>query len=384
MIGLASSIFQMGSTFAKMGTLVFATAMMDIIRLTLLPWEKYDPSKSVGNMRTAVIGLEEMFGLQSSQNKTIGGSIVGGITDLLSLGSGLLKMGDTMVKMGTLLIATGAMEKIKENLNVWEKYDPDNSISNIRKAISGLTDVFGLQKEVEEKTEGGFLGKVGNFFKKAADVVTTPVRMVGNLVSAAEGLTEGGKTFAKLSSLVTGSASMLSIKSAIEPWNDFDSSKSITNIKKTINGLATGFGVNNVGYLSSISLPLSNTIKSINKLDLDKASTMIDLFKSFRYIGIKPFDKFTVAVEKFSESCKELIVSLNDFNKSSQSNSNVESTSIESTNSNSTSVTNTQELAEAIASAIKNLNVNVRTDISDVRLVVNNESGRRVVLTLDN
>ena len=384
LIGLASSIFQMGSTFAKMGTLVFATAMMDIIRLTLIPWEKYDSSKAVGNMRTAVIGLEEMFGLQSSQNKTIGGSIVGGITDLLSLGSGLLKMGDTMVKMGTLLIATGAMEKIKENLNVWEKYDPDNSISNIRKAISGLTDVFGLQKEVEEKTEGGFLGKVGNFFKKAADVVTTPVRMVGNLVSAAEGLTEGGKTFAKLSSLVTGSASMLSIKSAIEPWNDFDSSKSITNIKKTINGLAVGFGANNVGYLSLISLPLSNTIRSINKLDLDKASTMIDLFKSFRYIGIKPFDKFTVAVEKFSESCKELIVSLNDFNKSSQSDSNVESTSIESTNSNNTSITNTQELAEAIASAIKNLNVNVRTDISDVRLVVNNESGRRVVLTLDN
>ena len=325
-----------------------------------------------------------MFGLQSSQNKTIGGSIVGGITDLLSLGSGLLKMGDTMVKMGTLLIATGAMEKIKENLVTWENYNPDNSIANIRSAISGLTDVFGLHKEVEEKTDGGFLGKVGNFFKKAADVVTTPVRMVGNLVSAAEGLTEGGKTFAKLSSLVTGSASMLSIKSAIEPWNDFDSSKSITNIKKTINGLAAGFGANNVGYLSLISLPLSNTIRSINKLDLDKASTMIDLFKSFRYIGIKPFDKFTVAVEKFSESCKELIVSLNDFNKSSQSNSNVESTSIESTNSNNTSVTNTQELAEAIASAIKNLNVNVRTDISDVRLVVNNESGRRVVLTLDN
>ena len=383
-LGLGSSLLQMGSTFAKMGTLVLATAMMDIIRLTLLPWEKYDPSKSVGNMRTAVIGLEEMFGLQSSQNKTIGGSIVGGITDLLSLGSGLLKMGDTMVKMGTLLIATGAMEKIKENLNVWEKYDPDNSITNIRKAISGLTDVFGLHKEVEEKTDGGFLGKVGNFFKKAADVVTTPVRMVGNLVSVAEGLTEGGKTFAKLSSLVTGSASMLSIKSAIEPWNDFDSSKSITNIKKTINGLSVGFGANNVGYLSLISLPLSNTIRSINKLDLDKASTMIDLFKSFRYIGIKPFDKFTVAVEKFSESCKELIVSLNDFNKSSQSDSNVESTSIESTNSNNTSITNTQELAEAIASAIKNLNVNVRTDISDVRLVVNNESGRRVVLTLDN
>ena len=386
LIGLASSIFQMGSIFVKMGTLVFATAMMDVIRLTLIPWEEYDPSKSVGNMRKAITGLEELFGLQSSQNETIGGSIVGGITDLLSIGFGLIKMGDIMIKMGTLLIATGAMEKIRENLATWEEYNPDNSIANIRKAISGLTDVFGLHKEVEEKTEGGILSKVGNFFRKAADVVTTPFRMAGNLVSAAEELSEGRKEFAKLSSLVTGSASMLSIKSAIEPWNNFDSSKSIANIKKTINGLSVGFGVNNVGYLSSISLPLQNTISSINKLDLDKASTMIDLFKSFKYIGIKPFDKFTVAVEKFSESCKELIVSLNDFNKTSQSNSNVESTSIESinTNSNNTSITNTQELAEAIASAIKHLNVNVRTDISDVRLVVNNESGRRVVLTLDN
>ena len=386
LLALGSSFLQMGSTFVRIGTLVLATAMMDIIRLTLIPWEEYDPSKSVGNMRKAITGLEELFGLQSSQNKTIGGSIVGGITDLLSIGFGLIKMGDIMVKMGTLLIATGAMEKIRENLATWEEYNPDNSIANIRKAISGLTDVFGLHKEVEEKTEGGILSKVGNFFRKAADVVTTPFRMAGNLVSAAEGLTEGGKVFAKLSSLVTGSASMLSIKSAIEPWNNFDSSKSIANIKKTIIGLSVGFGVNNVGYLSSISLPLQNTISSINKLDLDKASTMIDLFKSFKYIGIKPFDKFTVAVEKFSESCKELIVSLNDFNKTSQSNSNVESTSIESinTNSNNTSITNTQELAEAIASAIKHLNVNVRTDISDVRLVVNNESGRRVVLTLDN
>ena len=386
LIGLASSIFQMGSTFARMGTLVFATAMMDIIRLTLLPWEKYDSSKSVGNMRTAVTGLEEMFGLQSSQNKTIGGSIVHGVTDLLSLGAGLIGMGDTMVKMGTLLIATGAMEKIKENLVTWENYNPDNSITNIRTAISGLTDVFGLHKEVEEKTESGFLGKVGNFFKKAADVVTAPVRMVGNLVHAAEGLTESGKTFAKISALVTGSASMLSIKSAIEPWSDFNPSKSITNIKSTINGLAVGFGVKNVGYLSSISSPLKNTISSINKLDLDKASTMIDLFKSFKSIGIKPFDKFTVAVEKFSESCKELIVSLNDFNKSSQLNSNVESSSIESTNTNNnnTNITNTQDLANAIAEAIKALPINVHTDISDVRLVVNGESGRKVILTLDN
>ena len=304
LIALGSSFLQMGSTFFKIGTLVLATAMMDVIRLTLIPWEEYDPSKSVGNMRKAITGLEELFGLQSSQNKTIGGSIVGGITDLLCIGFGLIKMGDIMIKMGTLLIATGAMEKIRENLATWEEYNPDNSIANIRKAISGLTDVFGLHKEVEEKTEGGILSKVGNFFRKAADVVTTPFRMAGNLVSAAEGLTEGGKAFAKLSSLVTGSASMLSIKSAIEPWNNFDSSKSIANIKKTIIGLSVGFGVNNVGYLSSISLPLQNTISSINKLDLDKASTMIDLFKSFKYIGIKPFDKFTVAVEKFSESCR--------------------------------------------------------------------------------
>ena len=111
---------------------------------------------------------------------------------------------------------------------------------------------------------------------------------------------------------------------------------------------------------------------------------MLNLFKSFSRIGIRPFDRFTKAVYKFSDSCNDLIEALDNFELISNNTVTTNENGETAVSSGSVSINNSQELAEAIASAIKNLNVNVRTDISDVRLVVNNESGRRVVLTLDN
>ena len=47
-------------------------------------------------------------------------------------------------------------------------------------------------------------------------------------------------------------------------------------------------------------------------------------------------------------------------------------------------INNTQALAEAFAEAIKKLPINIETSISDIRLVVNGEAGRRVIVSLDN
>ena len=111
---------------------------------------------------------------------------------------------------------------------------------------------------------------------------------------------------------------------------------------------------------------------------------MLNLFKSFSRIGIKPFDRFTKAVYKFSDSCNDLIEALDNFepisNNTVTTNENGETT----ISSGSVSITNSQDLAKAIAEAIKSLPINVQTDISDVRLVVNNETGRRIILSLDN
>ena len=89
-------------------------------------------------------------------------------------------------------------------------------------------------------------------------------------------------------------------------------------------------------------------------------------------------DKFVNAVHEFSDSCNNLVKALDEFDPVNIEK--VEGTTTATNNNN----LDTSELADAIAKAIKSIPVNVRTDISDVKLVINNETGRRVVLTLDN
>ena len=112
---------------------------------------------------------------------------------------------------------------------------------------------------------------------------------------------------------------------------------------------------------------------------------MIDLFKSFTNIKQKPFDKFTMSVNKFSESCAELIEALNNFN-----GSNINSVEITDKNNDTVitrtenvNINNPESLAQAIAKAIKSLPVNVETNMSDIRLVVDGVSGKKVVLSLE-
>jgi hypothetical protein len=112
---------------------------------------------------------------------------------------------------------------------------------------------------------------------------------------------------------------------------------------------------------------------------------MIELFKSFSGINARPFDRFTNAVHEFSESCNDLIDALNDFNPVNKNTNTTTNENGETTvSSGSINIQNTEALAQALANAIRSIPVNVETNVSDIRLVVNGESGRRFVLTLDN
>ena len=213
------------------------------------------------------------------------------------------------------------------------------------------------------------------------------------------------------------------MKGALEPWDSYNSSPAISNISAAVGGINTLFtqisairnneprglkqsnakyfevstesikrGINNLAdswrraeILKTSEVPFKKTVDVINALDITKASIMIDLFKSFSNINKKPFDKFTNAVNKFAESSGDLIDALNNFN----SNYNVESSSSgESTESTisrteGVNINNPQALASAIADAIKALPINIENTMSDIRLVVNGDSGRRVILTLE-
>jgi hypothetical protein len=280
-------------------------------------------------------------------------------------------------------------------------------------------DAFGLNKPEEDiKTS-----KFGGFFKGVADIVTAPMRMIGTMFDIAEDLTESGSRFAKIANLLKSSAAMLTIKHTIEPWDKFDSVNAIKNIKTTIISLSDLFestidnqrldkigpsaitfrkasvnikaGLNNIrkGLVNNRGLnnaitPIKQTVNAVNALDIEKASTMVEMFKSFTKIGVRPFDKFTVAVEKFSDSCKNLIDSLENFEPNvgiSYESSGVTSSGGDASSAaESVTIKNTNDLARAIAEAIKSLPISVESNMSDIRLVVDGTSGRKVTLSLDN
>lgn len=418
-LDMGITLMKAGGTLAQMGVITLATGMADIIRLQLKPWEQYDPTPAVENMGFAINSLSALFGLNENGRPGRLGRLMGSI---LEMGIDLMKGGGTLVKMGTIALATGMLGMIKENLIPWESYDSSKPVANIKTAINSLLDTFGISKmkEAEEAAQqGNFLQRTGKFIGNA-------IKSVGNLATsaldAANSMMEGGAAMAKISSLYAVTSILSSIKSSLEPWDSYNPTKAVTGISNAIStitgqiitvrkldedrkkslfkyfldsskNIKSGLiniadGVKKSETIKSASIPFKNTVDTINSLDVTKASTMIELFKTFSTIkNNKPFDRFTKAVDSFSDSCDDLIKALNNFSDNyTMENTESGEAAIEraATIKGGVNITNTDALAEALAQAISSLPINVETNMPDVRLVVNNETGRRIVLSLDN
>lgn len=352
-LDLASTLFSAGGVMVKMGTIMLATGLADIIKLNLKPWANYD-STAINNLDNAIGRLKSIFGLED-RSEGLGSKIINTTGSLFDLATSFLQGGAAFAKMGSITLATALAGKIKDNLTPWETYTgAEKAIGNIRVAIDGLLNIFGFDAIERANENKNMLQQIGGIFKGVGKVVKSTVNAVGSAI-------DGGSALAKIGTITSLTKMLGDIKTSLEPWEKSDVTKAIHNMNKSIN--------------------------TINSIDVEKASTLVEVFKSFSHIKSKPIDTFTQAVAKFSESCSELIESLNEF---SETNSKISVTSGgqsptgETVASSGFSITNKDELADAIAKAIKSLPVNVRTDISDVKLVINNETGRRVVLTLDN
>ena len=412
LLDMGSTLLQAGSELAKMGTITIATGMSDMIRLFLIPWEKYNAIPAATNMGIAINSLKHIFGLEA-RNDTLMDKLgrLGG--NILDMGSTLLNAGGVFVKMGTITIATGMAGKIKENLAVWEDYDSSKPIKNMGIAVNGLLNLFGINQLRNENQQAekkkGLLESVGSFMKGVKEAAARTADTVDTLGDRKNALV-------KIKSLDLITSILSSVKKSLAPWDTYDPTNALKSIKKSIsdlslqitnvrsldsdrslfnyfeksarhidNGLdSLSTGLNRIG--KSNNIPFKSTVDIINSLDITKASVLIDIFKTFSAIkNNKQFDRFSKAVDTFSKSCSDLIDSLDNFSKSSSTFETGEEPTTETTNVNGgVSITNSQDIANAIAAAIKSLPINVQTDISDVRLVINNETGKRVILTLDN
>jgi hypothetical protein len=431
---LGGSLLDMGlallngaSELAKVGTITIATGMSVLIKKSLESWDEYDPTKAIGNMSTAVTSLVGLFGLEDKGNgfKSKIGNLAG---SMLDLGASLINGGGVLAKMGTITLATGMLTKVRENLVAWEDYNATAPIDNIRIAVDGLLSTFGLSK-IERQTEetAQMAKKSKGFWETIGDGLKAPFKIAGAIADAAENASENGQAMNKISRILNATSSMFSIKGSLEPWDNYNSGPAITNIDDAVSGINRLFanivnirnrelpnsnesnaayfesstrkiskGIKNLAdawkkseILKSTEVPFKKTVDVIKAVDMSKAKVLIELFDSFSKINKKPFDKFTTAVNKFADSSSDLIEALNHFSENytmSESSNEGESGSGEPTlkKTEGININNTEALAAALAEAMKSIPINVETSISDVRLVVNNEAGRRVILTLEN
>ena len=403
-LDMASTLLSSGGVMVKMGTIMLATGLADIIKLNLKPWENYDGVNATENMAKTINSLKSVFGLEDNPGGFKIGKIAGGILDL---GISLLQSGGTFVKMGTIAMATGFAEKIRENIVPWENYTGGKkAIENMKNTVNDLLNLFDLDNLDEAKKKKGLL-----------DWISKVGKAIGSAIEGTTEAVQGGGILAQINAIASIVKAFTPIRESLEPWKNFNSEPSLSNLTNTINGLLSEIisvhKLDGAGYfdyfekstknikkgikhltkafninknLKEFSVPFKSTVDTINALDITKASTVIEIFKSFSGVKKKPIDAFTKAVDKFSQSCTDLIDSLNKFEGSNvQVTSNNESSSTEATPTNYTvDINNTSDLATAIANAIRQLPINVESNMSDVRLVVNNETGRRVILTLDN
>lgn len=425
LIDLVSSIAEAGSTLAQMFTIMTSVLMLDIVKKGLEPWENYDATKPAANIKTAVDALKDTFGLDKN---TEAPSLKLAGQNLFDMGIAFLQAGKTLAQIGTITIATSMLGKIKEHLEPWADFNSSKPIANIKYAVDNLLDVFGLSQieRMEKAADGEPISRAKKVLNSIGEIISAPFKVASNLAETAVNISEGGNIMTKLSNILHATSAMFSIKGALEPWDNYNAEHAFTNISDAvmnINSLFTeivdirnkeprGLKLSNAKYfevstssikrgithladswrkseiLKSAEVPFKKTVDIVNSVDIAKAQIMVNLFKSFSDIRKRPFDKFTESVNKFAESSSNLIDALNNFSEnyevSEGSGESGEGSSSSVQKVDGVNINNTQALAAALAEAVRSIPLNVETNISDIKLVVNGEAGRRVVITLDN
>lgn len=430
----------------EMGTITVAAGMSMKIREALESWRSY-PKHATSNLSDAISRLKTVFGLDDEEDEDY--SVIDFFAgDLFQVGASMMKQQGVLQKMGTIAVAVGMMGNMRKDLQEWEYYKEEKAISNIESAVNKLLNVFGLgplkekQNQPAEKQYGWLgrnLGGFGRFLEDAGGAILNGAKKVTNAVgSVVNGALQrvvtravGSAQLSKLEIIASAIEILGPLRTKLQEWEYFNPNNAIRNLAAASSGvmsIVTYVAENDVvlgrdwtgiynkyaseqfsfaskeikkglGYLveglknlqnvdKSDVAPLQVAVKTVNALDVMKATVMTELFKSFAKIGSNPLDKFIRAVNRFSDSCDELIEHFDNGFTEGEETTNEITMSGQGPYSDNIPVSRrggggNSELAAAIAQALRNAPIYARTDISDVRLVVNNESGRRVILSLD-
>lgn len=199
--GLASTLLQSGKTMFTMGTVLFSSIVLGLVRGMLDSWSKFNMA-SLNNIDKAMTKLDEIFGLGiKDKPKGILGNIkttlFGGFTltgNLFDLGATILRSGGVLVKMGTLLLATGASKLILDQITKFKgTHISDSDMDNILNPIRKFGEFFGISFDDNTDTNR-------NIFLRGFDTVAS---FTGSIFDTGKALMDAGGQFAKLGVLST-------------------------------------------------------------------------------------------------------------------------------------------------------------------------------------
>ena len=284
-------------------------------------------------------------------------------------------------------VIADSMYKISQSLKDFQNVG-GNFVDKVIESIDKIANYFFTKKDFD----GGFIKKFKGGMKKLSDTIAyfnkktkdTDCNKISSIV----------ETFEKISSRV------------FETWKD-DYSKRSVQIKNSIKNLIEPFDEGGKNYRKNVNATTklfeqmsnpsfasagetmrraSSFVRAINTVDMEKAMSLTEMFKSFASLGktSNVFSNFDKRVKQFTDACIELVNAING-NTDAINNSEEEVTVKDVSGEEKTVkrkdaelmpkqmvMLNVDDLAMAIADQLNSLNVDCDANIN---LQINNESG---------
>jgi hypothetical protein len=255
-LGLASAMFQFGKTFFQMGTILMSMFVMDVVREKMNKWSRDYDTKGIANFEACYVKINELLGLDNSQNPSIGGLC----SDIFSLICSFFEFGATFFRMGSILLSIWVMDKLCDATKKWKDVDP-KSLDNVEACLKKVYKIFGLEDPATSGDKS--LGeKIGSG--------------ISNLFSLGSALLGCGNSIANMAPILMAVGIIDTLA---------DGLNKINNLKDPIKNVQT------------IETCINKIKKFYEKNDFDKAEDKLEDCK-------KMFDEFKDLVELFHDSKK--------------------------------------------------------------------------------
>ena len=372
-------------TFNEMATILIAVKTMNLVYNYLKVWNDFKQT-SLTNFESAYSKIRDIFKFDKPrEDDGFFGNLSNSIEDIIVAKA---RKNKTYSEMATIVMSVKTMSWIYTALKKWETFDT-KSLDNFETAVGRLQTIV-LSNSMNYYN----LDEVRENMKIFKDIIDTYTSITATISAYQEHILKFNNLSNVIKNTLTGwdmeefryktgsiTKSLNDIFTIVEkPGSDYN-----RNVYSTIRLFGSLRTLQNLNY-NKTTRPLRSIIDKVNKLDIEKAVALTDMFKSFANMREKNiFSSFQDSVEEFTEACIRLVDAINgntDALNSSDDTSTYTSSGNPTTSSNGSTerkgtavkLINIEELAQAIAQRIS-YSGRSQNSINTVDLRINGQGG---------